>query len=180
MTKKIISIIVLTILAAMLWTYFNRGGLVKPLLSKVKTQPFTVLGVSYKGFGKDKAIREIIRTTHEYMNEGKLKGSLSIIYEGNPDSPKDTVNVFIGVIVDDTLGIKKANLPEKYELKNYASMKTVRAEIKAHVSVAPNPAQINATLLDFSRKNGLVTDNMYIERYISEEHIISEIKVKDE
>jgi hypothetical protein len=178
MTKKIISITVLLILTVMLWTYFNRGGLVKPLLSKVKTQPFTVIGISYTGFGKDKAIRNIIRQTHEYLNEGKLKGSLSIIYDGNPDALKNSIKVFIGVIVEDTSNINKVILPPNYEVKNYPSMKTVRAEIKAHVSVAPNPAEINRTLVDFARKSGLVIDSVYIERYISEEHIISEITVK--
>jgi hypothetical protein len=179
MKKTLIYILVITIFAILLFTYFNRGGLVKPQLSKVQTQPFTMLGKSYKGFGKDKAIRELIRQTHEYMNNGTLKGSLSIIYRGNPDaknnSKTDSIEVFVGVIIDDTINIKA---PKYYEIKNYPAMKTVRAEIKAHVTVAPNPESINKTLLEFARKSGLEIDNVYIERYLSEEHIISEIKVK--
>lgn len=174
MTKKIAYILVIGILAILLLMYFNRGGLVKPQISKVQTAPFSMVGKKYIGFGRDKALRELIRQTHEDMTNKVIQGTLTIVYRGNPDAEKDSVSVFVGVMVEDTLQVK---LAKDYQIKYFPSMKTVRAEIKAHVSVAPNPEKINRMLVDFARKSGLTTDNVYIEKYVSEEHIISEIKV---
>jgi hypothetical protein len=175
MAKKIILLLIVTFIIGLLLTYFNRGGLVKPTLTKVQTQPFFMASTTYKGFGKDKNLRNIIRQTHEYLEKGVLKGSLAIIYYGNPDTYKDSIDIVVGVMIQDTAQMK---LPENYQIRQVPAMRVVRAELKAHVSVAPNPAKINEMLIDFARKSGLQPDHIHIEKYFSEEHIISEIGVK--
>jgi hypothetical protein len=175
MTRKITLVIIFIFMAGLILTYFTRGGMVKPVITKVETQPFTMIATTYKGKGKDKALREIIRQTHEYMEKGQLKGALAIVYQGNPDSRKDSINILVGVMTEDTT---KLQLPEKYYVTNIPTMRTVRAELKAHVSVAPNPEKVNEMLVDFARKSGLTLDSIYIEKYFSAEHIVSEIKVK--
>lgn len=175
MTRKIILVIIFIFIAGLILTYFTRGGMIKPVITKVETQPFTMIATTYRGMGKDKALRNIIRQTHEYLEKGQLKGYLTIVYQGNPDTRRDSINILIGVITADTNNVQ---LPVNYRFKHIPTMRTVRAELKAHVSVAPNPEKVNEMLVGFARKSGLELDTIYIEKYFSEEHIISEIKVK--
>jgi hypothetical protein len=179
MTKKIITVLVITCLLGLLVLYIKRGGLVMPQISKVQTLPFYMIATSYKGMIAKKEqgaiLRDKIRQTHEYIDSGKLQGTLTLVYEGNPDQAKDSIQAYIGVIVADSVAMA---MPKGYEIRHFEAMRVVRAEIKAHVSVAPNPAKINEMLRDFARKSGLTLQDRHIEKYISEEHIISEIMVK--
>ncbi len=176
--KKIIIFLLLVVLAGLFVTYLKRGGNVQPRLSKVQTQPFRLIALSYKGIiakrEQEIVFRKKIKQTHDHINSGKLKGILALIYEGNPDQTKDSIQAYVGVMTNDTL----QTLPEGYKVYTFPTYRVVRAELKAHVSVAPNPEKINLMLKDFARKSGLQLNNTYIEKYISEEHIISEIVVR--
>jgi hypothetical protein len=179
MKKKVIPILLLLLLIVVTTAYFRRGGMAAPQLSKVQTQPFYMLATHYKGVMAQpkaaKALQSKIRQTHDLLNTGKIKGTLALVYESNPDQTKDSVLAYIGVIVPDSLQI---NLPQGYAVHNFPQMRVVRAEIKAHVSLAPNPNKTNQMLRDFARKSGLKIGNRHIEKYISEEHIIAEIAVE--
>jgi predicted transcriptional regulator YdeE len=175
MNKKIVLAAILLVFLGLIVVYFQRGGGVKPNFYKVQTAAFYIAGTSYEGKSTDKNLQTVIRQAHQYLENKQLKGILSIIYEGNPDTNKP-IKATVGIIVEDTAGLQ---LPKDYKLRLFPAMRAVRAETKAHVSVTPNADKINEELRDFARKNGLQIDTLYIERYYNEEHTAADIKVKD-
>jgi hypothetical protein len=175
MNKKIVLAAIFLVFLGLIMLYFQRGGGVQPQLYKVQTMAFYIAGTKYEGKSTDKKLQNILRQAHEYRDSQQLKGTLAVVYEGNPDANK-VIKATIGIIVEDTAGLR---LPEGYQLRLFPAMRTVRAETKAHVSVTPNADKINEAIRDFARKSGLNLDTLYIERYYNEEHTTADIKVKD-
>ena len=153
--------------------YYRLGGFEEPTITRTTAENYLLAGTGYRGTATDKALDEVFRKTDQLVKAGKLKGTFTICYYGNPDTKTDTVSVFTGVITADT----SAALPKGYEWRRLPAREVVRATVTSHVSVAPNPVKVNDAMKKFASEQGIRLDTFYMEKYINERNIVTEIPI---
>ena len=156
---------------AALFFYNSLGGFEDLKVELVEKPETTIYGQEYFGMSTGKEVNALIREMHLRLEDGTLKGTLSVCYFGNPDQNIDSVRFFVGVEQSEPL----PPLPEKLKSIVIRKGKAVRATINSYSVVAPNPDKVNQKLRKFAQQYGGKTGEFFMERYASEKEIYSEI-----
>jgi predicted transcriptional regulator YdeE len=171
--KKIIIIAISLLLISGVIAYIALGGLRQPEISTQTVSDYIVAGVDFKGLASDEELLQLFEQTRTYHEQNKLPGSLAAIYY-DKQSEKGEIEAFVGVLVTDTL----AALPDNYVYKKIPATKTVQAKITSHYIVAPSPEKVRGSLLNYAQEKGLALQELVIEQYLKDSHIVIEIPVK--
>jgi hypothetical protein len=169
--RKIVLIIVSFLLIVGMITYIALGGLTKPAISTIQVSGYTMAGIAFKGMASNEELLQLFNQTRTFHQEKKLPGTLAALYYDTQASEKGEVDAFVGVLVNDTT----ASLPEKYTYKHIEARQAVQAKITTHYLVAPSPEKIRASLLNYAQEKGLPLQELVIEQYLEESHILIEI-----
>ena len=173
--RKLILIVASFLLISGIIAYIALGGLRKPEISTVDVSGYTMAGIAFKGRASNEDLLQIFEQTRTYHQENKLPGTLAAVYYDTKASDKGEIDAFVGVIVQDTL----ATLPNKYSYRKLPAAKAVHATITSHYLVAPSPEKVRAGLLNYAQEKGLPLQELVIEQYLKDSHIVIEIPVKN-
>lgn len=171
--KKIIIIATSLLLVSGMIAYIALGGLRKPEITTQTVSDYIMAGVNFKGLASSEELLQLFEKTRTYNKQNKLLGTLAAVYY-DKQSEKGEIEAFVGVLVTDTL----APLPDNYVYKKIPAIKTVQAKITSHFMVAPSPEKIRGSLLNYAQEKGLALQELVIEQYLKDSHIVIEIPVK--
>jgi len=173
MRRSYIYLIGTLILTGILIVYNQLGGFNEPEISLVPVNKYIFAGKMYEGNIKDKEWEEL------YLNIRSLKenkypfSSLAIIWYNSPEDEEGEVKAFVGLIWNDSIAV-----PESFDIKEIAMKGLVRAELKGHAFVVPNPNKVINKIRKFAESKDLTLNNIVIDRYPEESIIYTEIPVK--
>jgi hypothetical protein len=173
--RKIIVIVASLLLLIGFVGYLALGGLKKPEITTVQVSGYILAGVPFKGMASNEELLKLFEQTRTYHTDNNLPGTLAAVYYDIQSSEKGEVDAYVGVRVKDS----SATLPEKYTYRKIPATKAVKATITTHYLVAPSPEKIRVSLLNYAQQRGLSLQNLVIEQYLADSHIIIEIPVKN-
>jgi predicted transcriptional regulator YdeE len=173
--RKIIVIVASVLLLIGFIAYLALGGLRKPEITTVQVSDYILAGVPFKGMASNEELLKLFEETRTYYEGNSLPGTLAAVYYDIQSSEKGEVDTYVGVMVKDS----SATLPKKYTYRRIPAAKAVQATITTHYLVAPSPEKIRATLLNYAQERGLALQNLVIEQYLADSHIIIEIPVQN-
>lgn len=159
------------ILMLVLYTYL--GGFSAPEVTLATSEPMHLAGQLYEGSVEDEALGKAFQRAAEALDKNELEGMLGNIYYNDPDKSGDSLRAFIGVIVPDT----NVALPAGYELRTVqGGRKVVRAEVDAHVTMAPK--KLYAAVFDYAKEEKLKLEDFYVEWFPESDKGVVEVPVK--
>jgi DNA gyrase inhibitor GyrI len=170
--KKFVYVMVgFAIIMLVLYTYI--GGFAAPEVTVTASEPMHVAGQPYEGSVEDEALGKAFQRAAETLDKNELEGMLGNIYYNDPDKSGDSLRAFIGVIVPDA----NVALPAGYELRTVqGGRKVVRAEVNAHVTMAPK--KLYAAVFDYAKEENLKLEDFYVEWFPEEGKGVVEVPVK--
>ena len=172
MSRKFL-LIVAIVIGAGLGTYTYLGGFKKPTVSVKQSKPLLIAGQPFNGTVKDEAFGNAFRKAAELRDSKKLEGMLANVYYNNPESDRDSIKAFIGILIQDST----IKLPEGYELlRVQGNRKVIHSEIEAHYMVGPG--KLYTSLFEYAKENKLKLEDFYVEWFPADRKGVVEVPVK--
>lgn len=155
-------------------TYFYLGGLNAVDYTVERVTDYNLVGVHYQGKGDSTAIEDAFFEAKTYIEEGSLKGILTIVHYNDTTLANEELKMFIGV----KLETGTTNLPDHYQRLTIPASNAVRASIEAHNVVMPSPGTIESNIRKTAEEANLELQNFTIEQYISANLLLIDMPVK--
>jgi len=150
------------ILLILIAVYVYLGGLNTIEVSEVAvSHNYKLLGLDYTGRPASKAMRDSFETLRGFIADGKISGTLALVYFNDAKTKKGEYQMFIGILLDEI----PEEYPEEYRLMGVELKRAVQANITVHNVVMPSPNTIESRMEDFARKQGLQLKPLSIELY---------------
>lgn len=168
--KKIISLAVVSgILLCGIYAYL--GGFNAVRLELVNCQDIELVGLDYQGTPQDKGIGSVFQIV-----EGERKGSpLYTIYYVEPSGKRDTLHVFVGVEVKNSV-----NKPgDGWIKKTFDCQRAIRASMEMHQLVMPGANSVKQQISDFAKAKGVNPKGLFIDKIISRNKVEVLAPIKD-
>jgi hypothetical protein len=166
LTLTAVSLILLIV--AGYWIFDQLGGNNPIIITKVDSNPESLIGRTFSGIPQDEKLSAIFSEiqTQKGMQPGTF---VHTIYEVEPAGKLDTMIVFVGI--NKTLPLQDWEF-RKFEEKSY-----LLAQIKGSRWVMPSPNKVKESLKNFAKKNDLKLNGIFIDKIISsdEVHVIAPI-----
>jgi predicted transcriptional regulator YdeE len=169
--KKIIPLLIGILIFMAVLTYIFLGKLQKTSLSQINVPAYLLVGKAYQGRAKDEKLGQIFQQTQQLYDSKTLQGNLVSVYYRTDGSVADSVNAFIGMVVQDSL----PQLPEGFVYKKMPAGKGIRGTVKMGSVFALSPEQVQNEITDFARKQNMKLQPFVIEKYIGKETFEMEI-----
>lgn len=167
MSTKKKGIILLAVLAVVLsLSYIWLGGFNEVIWEKEEQAAYLIIGKYYEGKYGDDFIRETFLEVKEKLTNGEWEGQLAVVYFNKPEENEGKVKNFIGAIVTDSLYDT-----HEFEYRLIRSQSSLKAVLQASRFVMPNPAAIYEKAYEKAREFGIELDNVFIEKYIANDHL---------
>ena len=161
MSKKFLAAMAV-IVAIGIGIYAYLGGFSNPTVTVTTSEPLLIAGQPFTGAVKDEAFGKAFQRAAQLRDSKEIEGMLGNVYYNNPESERDTIKAFIGIVVQDST----IKLPQGYELLRVpGGRKVVHTEIEA-------------SLFDYAEENKLKLESFYVEWFPSERKGIVEVPVK--
>lgn len=175
--KYIISVLLLAgVITFFGYLYF--GGFEDPELQVVEVNDYHFAGKPYKGTLNNKELENIFYEVRQQYEKGAPAGTFSIVVLKEPQTQKDTVEQFIGIILQEPLN--NASLPAGWENFKVEADQAVRSTIRSHNLVMPKPQAIKEEIQNFAQAQNLQLNNgITIEKYLGERHLEIEVPVRE-
>ena len=172
MSKKFLAAMAV-IVAIGIGIYAYLGGFSNPTVTVTTSEPLLIAGQPFTGAVKDEAFGKAFQRAAQLRDSKEIEGMLGNVYYNNPESERDTIKAFIGIVVQDST----IKLPQGYELLRVpGGRKVVHTEIEAHYMVGPG--KLYTSLFDYAEENKLKLESFYVEWFPSERKGIVEVPVK--
>lgn len=156
--------------------YYYFGGFEEPELQVVEVNNYHLAGKHFKGILSNKELEKIFFEVRSQYDKGTPAGTFAIVILKEPETAKDTVEQFIGIILEKPAD--ELPLPAKWETLTIEADKAVRSTIRSHNLVMPKPHEIKVELREFARAHKLQPDTtITIEKYLGERHLEIEIPI---
>ncbi|MCA8832904.1 hypothetical protein [Hymenobacter pini] len=141
--------------------YWRMGGFTAPVVTLETTaQPYYVAGRYYAGLARDEAFGDLTREVYNLRKAGKLRGDFGNIFYNSPESSRDSVSQFVGVVTPDTT----QSLPAGYQYRTFAAGQHVlHARINASYLVAPD--KLYSGVKNTAEAQKLTLKHVYLERF---------------
>ncbi|WPP51615.1 hypothetical protein [Catalinimonas niigatensis] len=132
----------------------------------MNTENYVIAGKTYQGAFKEDSLKAHFFQMKEYVDNGQLEGTVSVVNYDLEYASADSIHQLIGVLID-TLPLKSANI----QIDTLMAQKALRAIVKAHPAVMPRPDQVVKKMQDYARKNSLLLKQYSIEQYVTNKEI---------
>lgn len=175
--KYIISVLLLSGVIT-LFGYYYFGGFEDPELQVVEVNDYQFAGKLYKGTLQNKELENIFYEVRQQYDKRAPAGTFSIVVLKEPETGKDTVEQFIGIMLQEPLN--EASLPAGWETIKVEAGQAVRSTIRSHNLVMPKPHAIKEEIQNFARTHNLqLNSQVTIEKYLGERHLEIEVPVME-
>lgn len=171
--RSIISILAVMLIGAVA-LYFYLGGLNKVAITVENVADYHLVGIRFKGEGDSDTLRNAFFEARDYVKNGRLPGTLTLLHYKDTTLEESSVNVFVGI----RLHQGTSDLPAHYQRLTIPAKRAVRATIQAHNSVMPNAQTIEERLLARAEALRLKLQGFTIEQYLSERELRIDIPVR--
>ena len=155
-------------------TYFYLGGLNAVEYTVERVSDYNLVGVHFQGKGDSTAIEEAFFEAKTFIEEGRLKGILTIVHYNDTTLADEELKMFIGVKLESGT----ADLPINYERLTIPARNAVRASIEAHNVVMPSPGTIESNIRKTAEEANLQLQDFTIEQYISANLLLIDMPVR--
>ncbi|MER2997361.1 GyrI-like domain-containing protein [Pontibacter populi] len=172
MSKKFV-VAVAVVVAIGVGIYAYLGGFSSPTVTVTTSEPLLLAGQPFEGTVNDEAFGNAFRKAAQIRDSKQLTGILGNVYYNSPETKKDSIKAFIGLVIQDST----VKLPEGYKLLRVpGGRKVVRSEVDAHYMVGPG--KLYTSLFDYAEEEKLNLENFYVEWFPSDRKGIVEVPVK--
>jgi len=161
------------IITILLILYDHLGGFNDPILSFEPVKEYNFSGNFFYGKTSDPLLEELFSEMRSVKNSENLSGPLVMVWYEVPESSKDSIQLFVGLEI----------LPEEYFPDDLDSIHLdmkgiVRAAIKKHTSVMPNPLVIIDQIKKYAEEHQYKLQNLVIDKYLSDTLVYTEIPIE--
>lgn len=157
--------------------YYYFGGFEEREQELVTIGDYHFAGKYYKGTLKDNELENIFFEVREQYEAGSPAGIFTIVVLKEPETPKDTVEQFIGILLNEP--VAENALPKGWETFTVEAEQAVRNTIRSHNLVMPKPNEIREEMKDFAEAQNLrLNEEITIEKYLGERHLEIEIPIE--
>lgn len=154
--RKIILAVALVLLIVAVILYWRNGGFATPDVELVDQKPRIVNGKRYTGI--DTKLGDVIDTLRQ-RNEAISDPKDFIIFSYREPSEDHTIDVFAGVLVDDS----SSSIHPDYKFTVIPARKIVRGHINAHESMIN---KVQNSVFDFIEENNLTITNKGMTHWV--------------
>ena len=145
--------------------YAQLGGFRPIDIVLVECTDLELVGVEFIGTPQDEMLAGGFRKVEGVQNDNP--GSvLHTIYYVEPAGKRDTMHVFVGVQKTSIL----RSLPD-FTQKKVSCGKAVVAKISAHRFVMPSPLRIKRKIQEFASDEGLVLQEIFVDKLLDDSHV---------
>lgn len=145
--------------------YAQLGGFRPIDIVLVECTDLELVGVEFKGTPQDEMLAGSFKKVEGVQNDNP--GSvLHTIYYVEPAGKRDTMHVFVGV--------QKASISRLLSdltQKEVTCKKAVVAKISAHRFVMPSPLRIKRKIQEFASDEGLVLQEIFVDKLLDDSHV---------
>ncbi|NDK57263.1 GyrI-like domain-containing protein [Pontibacter fetidus] len=172
MSKKfLVSVAIVAAIGVGIYAWL--GGFSSPTVTVTTSEPLLIAGQPFKGAVKDEAFGKAFQKAAQLRDSKAIEGMLGNVYYNNPESERDTIKAFIGIVIQDST----IKLPEGYELLHVpGGRKVLRTEVEAHFMIGPG--KLYSSLFDYAEENKMKLEDFYVEWFPTERKGIVEVPVK--
>jgi len=160
-------------LTAILIVYQQLGGFKEPEISFVDLHEYRIAGNYFEGKITGDQWELLFIRTRDLVESGRLPGTLTFVWYNEPEKEEGFARAFIGVQFEGN-----PEIPDGWEVRTLTMDGVVRATMKSHVTVMPNPQKVAREIREWASLRQYPLQNVLIERYPNESVIYSEIPVK--
>jgi DNA gyrase inhibitor GyrI len=164
----------LTVMTVGLFVYYYLGGFNEVDIELVETEEYIIAGYSYHGPYDQDVLQDLFFQVKEYVEADVLKGIITVLNYDSAVTEADSIHQLIGV----RLQAEPLNKPQEVVLETIPAGRAVRATIRAHPLVMPNPESILEQVRSFAVKNNLELKALSIEQYVESEEIWVDIPIR--
>lgn len=174
--KKYVFFVVLLTAIITLVGYYYLGGFKGRTLDVVEVSDYQLMGKRYYGRLDSPALEDIFYEVRSQAQSGSPSGTLVIVVFREPESEKDSVDQFIGILLDQPA---ESRLPEGWESLTIEASRAVRNTIRSHNLVMPKPNVIRDEIEEYAQSRQLpLRKDVTIEKYLGERHLEIEVPLK--
>jgi hypothetical protein len=173
MKKPFLFIILALAFTCILIVYNYLGGFNEPVISYEYQQEYIIVGKAFKGKIADPAVEQLYTQMRDLKIAGSYEGPLVMVWDEEPDSEKDSVNVFIGIEIP-----RETSFADHLEIRKIKMNGLIRATIQGHASVMPNPSKVLEMLRSYANAHDYELQDLVIDKYLSDSVVYTEIPVK--
>lgn len=174
MLRKTLLYILLPLGLLALLGYYWLGGFNEITIVVVEEPPRPVLGKTYRGQYGDLALRKVFVQAQQLLASDSVAGTLVVINRDTTSASEKLLNQFIGIALDES----PAAAPPDYQLDTLAAGPYLRATIRAHPLVMPQPETINNRLAAYATEHRLRVTGLPIELYRASDTLWVEMAVR--
>lgn len=173
--KKYVFYVVLLTGILTLLGYYYLGGFTGRTLDVVEVSDYRLMGRRYQGKLDNPALEDIFYEVRGQAQSGTPEGTMTIVVLREPETGKDSVDQFIGILLDQP---EEASLPEGWERFVIEADGAVRNTIRSHNLVMPKPNVIRDEIEEYARAQQLpLREGLTIEKYLGERHLEVEVPI---
>ena len=154
--------------------YFYLGGLNQVEVNVESVSDYNLVGFHFQGEGDSDTLRKGWQQAKEYIESGRLKGTVTVLHYKDSTLEDGQVKVFMGVRLDQGT----SDLPGNYTRLTVPARRAIRASISAHNMVMPNSETIEERLLKKAEESRLELQNFTIEQYLNEKELWVDMPVR--
>lgn len=175
--KKYVFYVVLLAGIFTLLGYYYLGGFTGRTLEVVEVSDYQLMGKRYQGRLDSPALEDIFYEVRSQAESGAPAGTMAIVVLKEPETGKDSVDQFVGILLDGPL--EAANLPEGWEMFVIEADRAVRNTIRSHNLVMPKPNVIRDEIEEYAQAQQLpLRTDITIEKYLGERHLEVEVPLE--
>lgn len=145
--------------------YAQLGGFRPIDIALVECADLELVGVEFIGTPQDEMLAGSFRKVEGVQNDNP--GSvLHTIYYIEPAGKRDTMHVFVGV--------QKTSIVRPFSdltQKEVACKRAVVAKISTHRFVMPSPLRIKRKIQEFASAEGLVLQEIFVDKLLDDSHV---------
>lgn len=164
----------LPVLLILLIIYYYLGGFNETSFDLVQTDNYVIAGYEYQGPYEQDDLQELFFQVQDFVETGALVGTITVVNYQLDFEAQDSVRQLIGVQIKEL----PLTLPEGIEIDTISASEAVRATIKAHPLVMPNPEDTQQQIQDFAQARSLELSNLVLEQYVGEEEIWVDVPLR--
>jgi len=161
------------IITSLLILYDHLGGFNDPVLSYEPVKEYYFSGNYFHGKTSDPLLEELFSEMRSVKNSENLSGPLVMVWYEVPESSKDSIRLFVGLEI-----IPDEHFPDDLDSMHLEMRGVIRAVIKKHASVMPNPLVIIDQINKYAEEHQYKLQNLVIDKYLSDTLVYTEIPLE--
>lgn len=171
--RSYLFLLIALLLTAILIVYHQLGGFKEPEISFVNLHEYHIAGSYYEGKITSDKWKSLFIQIRDLEESDKFPGILTIVWYNEPEKEEGFARAFIGIQFKGD-----PEIPGGLEVRTLQMDGVVRATMKSHVTVMPNPQKIAREIKEWASIKQYPLQDILIEQYPEESVIYSEIPVK--